>query len=396
MLYCSNSWLSSAGMETSHAAPGQPSRSALTAAAARAAHLIVDGQPTIFADTLAAALLGDRAEELIAYHRLHGTHPVLAGARVQVTCRSRYAEDALARAAGGRRHPVRDPRRGPRLVRLPRRPLAGRVRVFEVDHPASQEFKRAALAAAGIEVPGNVRYVPADLAARPPRPVPGRRRVRRGGPGGGRLARRHHVPDRRGGRRDDDRGRPACPGHRADRRLPAARGTRGTRRAPCTARSSRRRPPSRASRGAPASRRTRWRTSRPGRLRRGARRQPAGHDPGGAVAAGGLAAAGRARRAVPRHRPTALSPRRSRSACGWRAGQQLVTMTGCQRDGQPRPSRGSVRGSPKRASSPWSPNRVSAQTWLPRSVRTRRLPPARAARTGRAGSRRTRAGRWRG
>jgi hypothetical protein len=73
-------------METSHAAPGQPSRSALTAAAARAAHLIVDGQPTIFADTLAAALLGDRAEELIAYHRLlrparlavlfHGTvHP---------------------------------------------------------------------------------------------------------------------------------------------------------------------------------------------------------------------------------------------------------------------------------------------------------------------------------
>ena len=55
-------------METSHAAAGQPSGSALTAAAARAAHLIVDGQPTIFADPLAAALLGGRAEELIGYH----------------------------------------------------------------------------------------------------------------------------------------------------------------------------------------------------------------------------------------------------------------------------------------------------------------------------------------
>jgi methyltransferase (TIGR00027 family) len=151
-------------METSHVAPAQPSRSALTAAAARAAHLIVDGQPTIFADTLAAALLGDRAEELIAYHRLHGTHPVLAGARVQVTCRSRYAEDTLARAAGtGVTQYVL---LGAGLDSFAYRdgPLGGRVRVFEVDHPASQGFKRAALAAARIEVPGNVRYVPADLA----------------------------------------------------------------------------------------------------------------------------------------------------------------------------------------------------------------------------------------
>jgi len=153
-------------METSDAAPGQPSRSALTAAAARAAHLTVDDEPIIFADTLAAALLGDRAEELIAYHRLHGTHPVLAGARAQVTCRSRYAEDALARAIGvgvtqyvllGAGLDSFAYRGGP----------AGRVRVFEVDHPASQEFKRAALAAARIEVPANVRHVPADLARDP-------------------------------------------------------------------------------------------------------------------------------------------------------------------------------------------------------------------------------------
>jgi methyltransferase (TIGR00027 family) len=154
-------------METSHAVPGQPSRSALTAAAARAAHLIVDGQPAIFADTLAAALLGDQAEELIAYHERRGTHPVLVGARVQVTCRGRYAEDALARAvrAGVTQYVLL----GAGLDSFAYRdgPLAGRVRVFEVDHPASQEFKRAALAAAGVEVPDSVRYVPADLARDP-------------------------------------------------------------------------------------------------------------------------------------------------------------------------------------------------------------------------------------
>ena len=153
-------------METSLAPVGQPSFSALAAAAARAAHLLVDGPPAIFADTLAAALLGDRADELIAYHRLHGAHPVLAGARVQVTCRSRYAEDALARAAGtgvtqyvilGAGLDSFAYRGGP----------AGRVRVFEVDQPASQRVKRAALAAAGIEVPDSVRFVPADLAVDP-------------------------------------------------------------------------------------------------------------------------------------------------------------------------------------------------------------------------------------
>src|SRR5437667_9691927 len=72
------------------------SETAQTAAAARAAHLIVDRAPLIFADPLAYPLLGQRAEELVAYHRNHGDHPVLAGARAAVTTRSRHTE---ARAA---------------------------------------------------------------------------------------------------------------------------------------------------------------------------------------------------------------------------------------------------------------------------------------------------------
>ena len=134
------------------------------AAAARAAHLIVDDEPRIFADPLAGRLLGDRAEELIGYHTLHGTHPVLSGARVQVACRSRYAEEALAGAVatGVGQYVVL----GAGLDSFAYRGgLARRVRVFEVDHPASQEAKRAALAAAEVAVPGNVTFVAADLAA---------------------------------------------------------------------------------------------------------------------------------------------------------------------------------------------------------------------------------------
>jgi len=142
---------------------GQLSFTALTAAAARAAHLIVDQEPWIFADGLAAQLLGEQAEELISYHKLHGTHPVLAGARVQVTCRSRYTEDALSRAVsrGVGQYVIL----GAGLDSFAYRAgLAGRVRVFEVDHPATQDWKRRALAAAQVPVPEAVTFVAVDLA----------------------------------------------------------------------------------------------------------------------------------------------------------------------------------------------------------------------------------------
>jgi methyltransferase (TIGR00027 family) len=140
---------------------GQPSLTALTAAAARAAHLIVDSEPVIFADTLAQALLGERAEELISYHRAHGTHPVLAGARAQVTCRSSYTEDRLADAIG--RGIDQYVLLGAGLDSFAyRSPLAGRVRVFEVDHPATQDYKRRALGLAEGTAEG-VRFVGVDF-----------------------------------------------------------------------------------------------------------------------------------------------------------------------------------------------------------------------------------------
>ena len=138
------------------------SQTARTAAAARAAHLIVDQPPAIFSDTLAMALLGDEADEYVAYHREHGSHVVLAGARGQVVCRSRLAEDSLAAAIGRgiRQYVIL----GAGLDSFAYRSALSRsVRVFEVDHQATQHWKRRQLAAAKITVPEDVTFVAADF-----------------------------------------------------------------------------------------------------------------------------------------------------------------------------------------------------------------------------------------
>jgi methyltransferase (TIGR00027 family) len=138
------------------------SQTARTAAAARAAHLIVDQRPAIFSDTLAMALLGDEADEYVAYHREHGSHVVLAGARGQVVCRSRLAEDSLAAAIGRgiRQYVIL----GAGLDSFAYRSALSRsVRVFEVDHQATQHWKRRQLAAAKITVPEDVTFVAADF-----------------------------------------------------------------------------------------------------------------------------------------------------------------------------------------------------------------------------------------
>lgn len=128
----------------------QPSQTALTAAAARAAHMIVDAEPHIFADTLAAPLLGDRADELLAYHRFQGEHPILAGARAQVVCRSRITEDLVD---GFDRYVIL----GAGLDTFAYRSTG--VEVVEIDRPVTREWKKRALAAAGLSVPDHVTYL---------------------------------------------------------------------------------------------------------------------------------------------------------------------------------------------------------------------------------------------
>ncbi|MBW8483964.1 class I SAM-dependent methyltransferase [Actinomadura parmotrematis] len=141
---------------------GKPSQTALFATAARAAHLAVDHSPFLLRDTVAGPLLGPAADEMIGYHREHGDHIVLAGTRTLTTVRAAFTERRLS-ASGAGQYVVL----GAGLDTFAHR-SAGGVRVFEVDHPATQEWKRGLLDAAGIVPPPGTAYVPADFEEGPP------------------------------------------------------------------------------------------------------------------------------------------------------------------------------------------------------------------------------------
>ncbi len=138
---------------------GGPSRTAWGAAGHRAAHQVLeDGR--IFRDPCALTILGTDAEAIIANARVT---PRRTPMRIFIAVRHRVAEDALARyVADGTRQVVV---LGAGLDTFAyRNPFADKgVRVFEIDHPATQEWKRATLARTGIPVPGSVTYVPVDF-----------------------------------------------------------------------------------------------------------------------------------------------------------------------------------------------------------------------------------------
>ncbi|MEV4322613.1 SAM-dependent methyltransferase [Microbispora rosea] len=144
-----------------------PSGTALHAAAARAAHLIVDGEPVVFRDPFAYALLGECAEHYVRAHRETAGHPVLAGLRAAVVTRSRYTEDRLAAAVrrGVRQYVILGAGLDTYACRSAASSRGAPVEVFEVDHPGTQHWKREAIARAGLPAPPCLTYVPADMEA---------------------------------------------------------------------------------------------------------------------------------------------------------------------------------------------------------------------------------------
>jgi len=138
-----------------------PSRTALRVAMRRAAHQIYDAHPLVFPDPLAVPILG--AEYLPEVERtrfkLHKPHSVAL--RAHLVARSRYAEDLLARAvANGVSQYVL---LGAGLDTFAYRNPFPQLHVFEVDHPATQQWKRDLLATNGIPIPSSLTYVPVDF-----------------------------------------------------------------------------------------------------------------------------------------------------------------------------------------------------------------------------------------
>ncbi len=137
----------------------KPSRTALGAAVHRAAHQALEGG-RIFTDPLASAILGSEGSDLLAEA---AADPSRRPMRLFIAARSRFAEDLLAAAVlrGVRQAVILGAGLDTFSLRDPHAKLG--LRVFEVDHPATQAWKKRRLAEAGIAAPPPLTFTPMDF-----------------------------------------------------------------------------------------------------------------------------------------------------------------------------------------------------------------------------------------
>jgi methyltransferase (TIGR00027 family) len=140
----------------------QPSRTALRVALRRAAHQVHDARPLVFDDPLAVKILGPEFTEEIKRSPPAEKRPFSAALRAFMVCRARFAEDVLA--AGVLEDHVRQyVVLGAGLDTFAYRNPFVELRVFEVDHPATQAWKRERLRSARIVVPESMQFVAVDF-----------------------------------------------------------------------------------------------------------------------------------------------------------------------------------------------------------------------------------------
>jgi len=138
---------------------GKFSKTANRVAIRRAAHQLLD-QPKVLDDPLALRIIGSKAaEDLRSNPKEH--HAFSRAFRAFMAARSRYAEDELAGAVsrGVKQYVVL----GAGLDTFAYRNPHPGLRVFEVDHPSTQAWKREQLQAASIVVPPSLAFVPIDF-----------------------------------------------------------------------------------------------------------------------------------------------------------------------------------------------------------------------------------------
>lgn len=143
--------------------PGEsagPKPSAMMVALQRAAHQLLE-HPRVLDDPLALTILGETAAQALRADLASYRSPMAQGLRSSVVVRSRVAEDEWAKLndRGVRQYVVLGAGLDTSAYRHAGRP----GRIFEVDLPATQSWKRARLAETGIEIPGSLRFVPVDF-----------------------------------------------------------------------------------------------------------------------------------------------------------------------------------------------------------------------------------------
>jgi methyltransferase (TIGR00027 family) len=137
----------------------EPSRMALNVARQRAAHQVLD-HGSILHDPFAMKILCEDEEDVL---RFANQHPSASIGRLFTTARSRIAEDALAGAVerGIRQIVILGAGLDTFALRNPH--AARQIRIYEVDHLATQAWKCQRLADARIGLPSWLVLVPVDF-----------------------------------------------------------------------------------------------------------------------------------------------------------------------------------------------------------------------------------------
>ena len=145
--------------ETSNMKPNEPSRTALMIARQRAAHQVLD-HGSILNDPFAMKILGEDEKDVL---QIANKHPLASIGRLFTTARSRIAEEALSKAVerGVRQIVILGAGLDTFALRNPHGALE--IRIYEVDHPATQAWKRERLAEAQIAPPPWLIFVPVDF-----------------------------------------------------------------------------------------------------------------------------------------------------------------------------------------------------------------------------------------
>ena len=140
----------------------RPSRTALRVAMRRAAHQLYD-HPKVLDDPIALPIIGRQAAAKLESERGADDNRIALSIRAFMVARSRYAEDTLAQsvARGATQYVILGAGLDTFAYRNPY--SESTLRVFEVDYPATQEWKRRQLEEARIAVPTSVTYVPVDF-----------------------------------------------------------------------------------------------------------------------------------------------------------------------------------------------------------------------------------------
>ena len=140
----------------------RPSITAHRVAMRRAAHQLFDN-PKVLDDPIALPILGEEMQARLRLGEREARGRVQASFRAFMVVRSRFAEDALAAAVarGASQYVLLGAGLDTFAYRNPY--PASQLRVFEVDHPATQAWKKKRLAAGSITIPASVAYVPVDF-----------------------------------------------------------------------------------------------------------------------------------------------------------------------------------------------------------------------------------------